>query len=169
MTNPRKAAYNRIYSRTTFGLSKGSLVILLVLIPVTLLHPGCKGQKPANAEPSTRPPVATAALSAASAPTSTSAPSAIQTVQRRIHVFISGRVQGVGFRAFTQEQAQRLKLIGFVRNLDDGRVEMVAEGPATDIEKLIVEVKHGPPSARVDKLDCTDEKPRGDYKGFSIK
>ena len=84
-------------------------------------------------------------------------------------VFISGKVQGVGFRAFTQEQAQRLKLTGFVRNLADGRVELVAEGAAGGIEKLIEQVKHGPPSARVDGFDCKDETLGGEFERFEVK
>jgi acylphosphatase len=175
MTPPMTTGYNRVYNRTTFGLGKGCLVvILMVLVPaVLLLHPGCKGQKASSSElPKRATHGGTVAASAPSTRTATSTASSSATTQaarRRIHVFIAGRVQGVGFRAFTQEQAQRLKLAGFVRNLDDRRVEMVAEGPAADIDKLIAQVKHGPPSARVDKLDCTEETHRGDYKGFTIK
>jgi acylphosphatase len=84
-------------------------------------------------------------------------------------VFISGKVQGVGFRAFTQEQAQRLKVTGFVRNLADGRVELVAEGPAGDIEKLIEQVKHGPPSAKVDGFDRKDETPSAEFREFETR
>jgi acylphosphatase len=175
LTNPKKAAYNRVYNRTTFGLGKGCLVVvLMVLVPaVLLLHPGCKGQKPPSTEPSTRPihagKIAASAPSTRTAAPTASSPASTQAAHRRIHVFITGRVQGVGFRAFTEEQAQRLKVAGFVRNLDDGRVEMVAEGPPADIDKLIAQVKHGPASAQVDKLDCTEETPKGEFKGFRIK
>lgn len=159
--------------RNSLGLKGCLMVILMVLVPVVLLCPGCKDQEPSNAEPSTRPSHAgTVAASAPAAQATTARPSSAATTQaahRRIHVFISGRVQGVGFRAFTQEQAQRFEVAGFVRNLTDGRVEMVAEGPPMDINKLIAQVKHGPPSAKVDKLDCTEETPKGEFKGFSIK
>jgi acylphosphatase len=175
LTNPKKAAYNRVYNRTTFGLGKGCLVmVLMVLAPVVLLlYPGCKDQRPPHSQlPKQATQGSTVAASAPSVRTTTSSPSApasAQAAHRRIHVFISGKVQGVGFRAFTQDQAQRLKVAGFVRNLTDGRVEMVAEGPAADIDKLLAQVKHGPPSARVDKLDGTEETPRGESNGFSIK
>ena len=89
--------------------------------------------------------------------------------QRRIHVFISGKVQGVGFRAFTQETAEKLKVTGWVRNLRDGRVEAVAEGPTSVISEFIAKIKQGPASGRVDKVDLKDEPPTGEFKGFEIK
>ena len=67
----------------------------------------------------------------------------------RKHWFVSGQVQGVGFRAFTYEAARDLKLKGWVRNLTDLRVEIVAEGPAKDVAKLLERVKKGPPSSKV--------------------
>lgn len=68
----------------------------------------------------------------------------------RKHWFVSGQVQGVGFRAFTYESATDLKLKGWVRNLSDGRVEIVAEGDAATIGKLLEKVKKGPQFGRVD-------------------
>ena len=87
---------------------------------------------------------------------------------KRVHLFISGRVQGVGFRAFTQRSARRLKLTGWVKNLRDGRVEAVIEGPADKVDELIKKVKRGPRAARVEKLESTDETPKGDFDKFKV-
>lgn len=87
---------------------------------------------------------------------------------RRVHLFISGRVQGVGFRNFTRRSARRLKLTGWVKNLRDGRVEAVVEGPADDVAKLIEQVKRGPRHARVDDIKITDGKPTGKFKTFRV-
>jgi acylphosphatase len=65
---------------------------------------------------------------------------------------ISGRVQGVAFRAHTRAQANVLGLRGYARNLSDGRVEVLAVGDATAIEGLAEWLRHGPPLARVDQL-----------------
>jgi acylphosphatase len=71
---------------------------------------------------------------------------------QRKHWFVSGRVQGVSFRAFTYENATDLKVLGWVRNLTDGRVEIVAEGPPKAIDALLEKVKKGPPGSRVDNV-----------------
>ena len=78
----------------------------------------------------------------------------------RKHWFVSGRVQGVSFRAFTYESATDLKMTGWVRNLTDGRVEIVAEGTAKSIDALLEKVKKGPPGSLVDgvKESSVDEK-----------
>lgn len=88
---------------------------------------------------------------------------------RRVHLFISGRVQGVGFRAFTQRQAKGLGLTGWVRNLRDGRVEAIVEGPKDKVAQLIEKVNRGPRAARVEKVDVKDESPEGDFKDFIRK
>jgi len=88
---------------------------------------------------------------------------------KRVHLFLSGRVQGVGFRAFTQGAARRLKLGGFVRNLDDGRVEMIAEGPEAKVDALVAKVRKGPRSARVEKADLKSEPPTGEFAKFEIR
>src|SRR3954471_7074188 len=67
----------------------------------------------------------------------------------RKHWFVSGQVQGVGFRAFTYEAARDLKLKGWVRNLTDLRVEIVAEGGEKAVGKLLEQVRKGPPSSKV--------------------
>ena len=68
----------------------------------------------------------------------------------RLHVRVAGRVQGVGFRWFVREEARRLKLAGWVRNLPSGEVELMAEGDASSLEELSRAVAKGPPGARVE-------------------
>ena len=70
----------------------------------------------------------------------------------RKHWFVSGKVQGVSFRAFTYDAARELKLKGWVRNLTDRRVEIVAEGDEKAIAALLEKVKTGPPSAKVEAV-----------------
>jgi acylphosphatase len=65
------------------------------------------------------------------------------------HVLVSGLVQGVGFRAWTDREASRLGLHGWVRNVDDGRVEAVFQGPEDLVERMLRSVERGPVSARV--------------------
>lgn len=67
----------------------------------------------------------------------------------RVRLVVSGRVQGVGFREFTRRTAHRLHLAGWVRNLDDGRVEVVADGERPALEALVTAVQDGPPGAVV--------------------
>lgn len=81
---------------------------------------------------------------------------------RRVHVLLGGRVQGVGFRAFTEGQARRLRVAGFVRNLPDGRVEAMLEGPEAGVGKLLEEMKRGTLHTRVEDMQVRDETPEGD-------
>lgn len=78
----------------------------------------------------------------------------------RAHVFIEGRVQGVGFRHFTKKTAARHGVGGWVRNLSDGRVEAVFEGPEKKVEKVIDACREGPPISNVKDLDVE----WGDYQ-----
>jgi acylphosphatase len=70
--------------------------------------------------------------------------------------FVSGRVQGVYFRASTRDQARQLKLHGHARNLEDGRVEVLVVGPVEAVSTLIEWLGKGPPSARVDSVDVIE-------------
>ncbi len=79
-----------------------------------------------------------------------------------------GRVQGVGFRAFAARIATRLNLLGGVRNLDDGRVELEVEGGRTVIEALLRELKVGPPAAHVRMIDVEWGVTTGRYSHFDI-
>lgn len=86
----------------------------------------------------------------------------------RVHVYVEGLVQGVGYRFFTIRVARALGVKGFVRNLDDGRVEVVAEGDEASLRQLLEELSIGPPGADVEDLDVKWEKPAGDFKDFTI-
>jgi len=76
-----------------------------------------------------------------------------------VRLLISGRVQGVCFRAYTCEEAQRLHLNGTVRNLPDGRVEVVAEGEQNQIRALEAFCRNGPPFAHVRQMEIKEEVP----------
>lgn len=86
----------------------------------------------------------------------------------RIHLWIGGRVQGVAFRASARSEALRLGLKGWVRNLPDGGVETVAEGPPADVEQYRRWCSKGPPAARVTDVKATEEKPDGTLPDFEI-
>jgi len=81
---------------------------------------------------------------------------------------ISGRVQGVGFRWFTREAAQREGLTGWVRNLPDGRVEALVEGEAESVERMERALRRGPGSGHVSDVFVDDEEAIGAFKDFSI-
>jgi acylphosphatase len=72
------------------------------------------------------------------------------------HVIIRGRVQGIGFRAWTEYTARERGLDGWVRNRRDGSVEALFAGPATDVAAMIEDCERGPPHARVDSVDADD-------------
>lgn len=80
-------------------------------------------------------------------------------MRRAVHVIICGRVQGVGFRAFVEREADALGLDGWVRNRRDGSVEVVFAGEETEIQHMLMELNAGPPAAAV-----TDVRP-GPYEG----
>jgi acylphosphatase len=84
------------------------------------------------------------------------------TCDTRVRLVITGVVQGVSFRWYARLEAERLRLSGWVRNLPTGEVEAVAEGPAADVDAFVTWCRHGPPSARVDRVDATREEPRGE-------
>jgi acylphosphatase len=88
---------------------------------------------------------------------------------KRVHVYVSGRVQGVFFRAVTQQTAKDFNLTGWVRNMHDGRVEAVFEGKNEDVDKMLGWCKIGPPSARVEKVVTTEESFTGEFMDFHIK
>jgi len=87
----------------------------------------------------------------------------------RAHVFVSGIVQGVFFRANTKRVADRLGVKGWVRNLLDGRVEAVFEGDKGAVDKIIEWCRSGPPLARVDHVEVHWEPYKGEFEGFTIR
>ncbi|WP_136686591.1 acylphosphatase [Halorhabdus amylolytica] len=86
----------------------------------------------------------------------------------RAHVFVSGRVQGVFFRATTRERAAEHGVDGWVKNLDDGRVEAVFEGPEEAVEAMIAFCQEGSPQASVEDVETEYEEPTG-LDGFEIR
>jgi acylphosphatase len=88
---------------------------------------------------------------------------------KRVHVHISGRVQGVFFRAETQRAAMNFKLTGWVRNMADGRVEAVFEGEDTNVDKMLTWCHIGPPAARVENVTAKEEPYTDSFHDFSIK
>ncbi len=86
----------------------------------------------------------------------------------RAHVFIEGRVQGIFYRMWTREQAQKLGLVGWVRNLEDGRVEAVFEGPKDKVEKMVKKCHKGPHPAGIEHIDVSWEKATGEFSIFEI-
>ena len=87
----------------------------------------------------------------------------------RVHIFVSGLVQGVFYRQSAKEKSEKLGLTGWVRNLPDDRVEIVAEGEEEKIKELIDWAKEGPPSARVENLEVNFEKYKAEFIGFEIR
>lgn len=86
----------------------------------------------------------------------------------RVRVIVSGRVQGVAFRQSAVDEAQRVGVVGWVRNLPDGRVEVVAEGERAAVEALLAWCKRGPRLARVEDVRVTHEPFRGEFDAFRI-
>ncbi len=84
----------------------------------------------------------------------------------RVHLVVSGLVQGVYFRYSTVEEATLLGVCGWVRNLPDGRVEVEAEGERAALESLVRFCRRGPPAARVDEIEEEWSAPRGDLGSF---
>lgn len=76
--------------------------------------------------------------------------------RRSVHGYVSGRVQGVGFRFFVRRHALALRLAGYVRNLPDGRVEFLIQGEAGDVLRLLEQIHVGPAHARVGDLQFED-------------
>ncbi len=86
------------------------------------------------------------------------------------HLLVHGIVQGVGYRLFTARIARTLGLSGFVRNLDDGRVEAVAAGPGENIGRFLADLRKGPPGGRVDGIQTSEvEFNDGGLRRFEIR
>jgi len=87
----------------------------------------------------------------------------------RVHVVISGRVQGVWFRATTRQKAEQLGLTGWVRNTYDGNVEAVFEGEENSVQEMLDWCRHGPPLSKVDNVEVKNESPTNGFDSFSIR
>ena len=88
---------------------------------------------------------------------------------RRVRAIVTGRVQGVSYRASTADEAHRLGLAGWVKNRADGAVELEAEGDADRIASLLRWCEHGPPAARVSRVTVEELSPEGAETGFTIR
>jgi len=87
----------------------------------------------------------------------------------RAHLLIEGRVQGVGYRANTRRMAYKLNLRGWVRNLRNGDVELLVEGPEIEVQKLVVWCHRGPTSAFVSKVAVEKSEATGEFESFTTK
>jgi acylphosphatase len=88
--------------------------------------------------------------------------------RERAHVYVSGQVQGVFFRDSAREKAEHLGLTGWVKNLPDGRVEALFEGPSEKVREVIQWCKQGPPHATVEDVETEFEASQGDLTGFEV-
>jgi len=90
-------------------------------------------------------------------------------MKSNVHVVISGRVQGVWFRASTKQKAEQLGLTGWVQNTADGCVEAVFEGEENIVKEMIDWCHHGPPLAEVENVEIKNQGPTDGFKGFTVK
>ncbi|MCA1687647.1 MAG: acylphosphatase [Actinobacteria bacterium] len=89
--------------------------------------------------------------------------------RERAHVRVSGQVQGVFFRDSTREKAEQLGLTGWVKNLPDGRVAALFEGPSEKVREMIRWCKEGPSHAEVEDVETEFEPARGDLAAFEVR
>ena len=89
--------------------------------------------------------------------------------RRRVHLLIRGRVQGVWFRESAREEAERLGVSGWIRNLPGGEVEAVAEGPSESVEAFVRWCHRGPRAAHVSSVDREDASPTGEFSSFDVR
>jgi len=87
----------------------------------------------------------------------------------RVRVVVKGRVQGVGFRAYTERVASKAGVVGWVRNRPDGAVELEAEASPTVIESFLGQVRRGPLGSRVDAMETDSVEPLAREAGFSVR
>ena len=90
-------------------------------------------------------------------------------VLKRIHIFVTGRVQGVFFRQSTRVMAIKNNVNGWVHNLDDGRVEIIAEGEESNIHALADWCKLGPANSRVDEFELSEEDYVNEFEIFEVR
>jgi acylphosphatase len=90
-------------------------------------------------------------------------------VMKRVRLIVYGNVQGVFYRANTRNKASQLGLKGFVKNLPDGTVEVVAEGPEGKLNALIEFCRNSPGYSNVSKVDVKEEKATGEFERFEVR
>lgn len=88
---------------------------------------------------------------------------------KRVRAIVTGRVQGVWFRARTQDEARRLGVTGFVRNLPDGTVEIVAQGEDGSVDALMSWARQGPPMANVSAVQITEVPGVDEFAEFEVR
>jgi acylphosphatase len=89
--------------------------------------------------------------------------------RERAHLYVSGGVQGVFFRGSARERAERLGLTGWVKNLPDGRVEALFEGPSERVREMVRWCEQGPPQAAVEDVKTEFEVSKGDLTSFEVR
>jgi acylphosphatase len=94
---------------------------------------------------------------------------AANTDSARVHIWVMGRVQGVGFRAFVQQSGAMFGLTGWVRNVGYDQVEVVAEGRREVVERFAEITRNGPRAARVDEARLEWESPSGEFRRFEVR
>lgn len=87
----------------------------------------------------------------------------------QLHILVSGRVQGVGFREFVRRSAERFGVCGYAKNLVSGEVEVVADGSKLALDEFLVLLEKGPPAGRVDRVQIDKHEFGGEYTGFDIR
>ncbi|HOX44840.1 MAG TPA: acylphosphatase [Myxococcota bacterium] len=93
----------------------------------------------------------------------------METGRARLRLLVEGVVQGVGYRYHARREARALGLTGWVRNLPDGRVELLAEGPREALASLLAWSRRGPPAAEVAGVEPRWEPEAGEFSGFEVR
>jgi acylphosphatase len=89
--------------------------------------------------------------------------------EQQLHALVTGRVQGVSFRYYTTRAARQFDLTGWVRNLPDGRVEVLAEGSRSALDRLVTFLHQGPPAANVTAVEIEWHPSSGEFSGFRTR
>ena len=89
-------------------------------------------------------------------------------MNKRCHILISGKVQGVYYRAYAKTNAEKVRVTGYVKNMPDGRVEVVAEGDEFDVLSFIQFIRSGPPSSVIEGFDVEWLPASGEFKDFQV-
>ncbi len=88
---------------------------------------------------------------------------------KRLHIYVSGKVQGVGYRAFLLDKAKSLDIVGWAKNLDDGRVEIIVEGSEDKLGEFLNYVTTGSKASNVEDVQVDELSPTGEFSSFLIQ